>query len=240
MNELPVKREDTSVSTNVKVWGAAEDMDARDLVLTKIYHQQDTSKLAKARKAEPGDWCDSVTDEVLCKADQVLPLIIFASYKNWQTLKAELNGKYKWFKTERYTVENSGYAFEFEEGNDRFRRRLQYNFFCLLPDRPFELPYVLSFTSTKTPVARKLVTLFKKWEAYNMPSASFIMNLKSVPEKNDGGSWFGIEFKTGAKATAEQFELAESWYKRIKASNVVVDDEHENQGDSTSDEEKPF
>jgi len=238
MDNAIIKKDGASVpSTEVKTWGAAENLDARDLLVTKLYHQQQISKHTAAGKAQAGDWIDSVTGEVLCKKDQPLELIIFSSYKNLQTFK-KIGDKFKWDSTERLTPENAGFEYEFSTGIDQFRRRIQYNYFCLLVNRLHDLPYVLSLSSTKTPAAKKLNTFFKKLERINLPSASKVFVLTGVPEKNDQGSWIGIEVDQGRVATQEEQDIAYSWYKKIKTANVIVSDEEDELHDVTGSVEE--
>ena len=60
-------------------WGAADNIESSDLLVGKIFHQQALSKFVQDGKAQAGDWCDSLTGEVLAKKDVGLPVIIFNS-----------------------------------------------------------------------------------------------------------------------------------------------------------------
>lgn len=209
-------------ATQTKAWGAAEDMASEDLIIAKIFHQQALSKFASDGKASAGDWCDSLTGEVLAKKDKPLELIIFSSFKKLLISKLE-NGSYKWISTEDVTPANALLPWEEILSNgDQIRRNIQYNYFCLLADRLDEMPYVLSFQSTKIKAAKKLNTMFAKLARLGMPSAAYIFNFQSIKETGDKGSWFGVEVSQGAATNAAQQEVAFEWYNRIKTAKVVV------------------
>ena len=71
-------------------------------------------------------------------------------------------------------------------------------------------------------------------EGLNMTGASFVFELTSIVEKNDRGSWFGLEVKQGRKTTPEEMSIAYKWYTKSKMQNLVVSDSDE------SDDKGPF
>jgi len=236
-NTAVAKVESTLPSTEIrKDWGAAEDVGAADVMVSKLFHQQALSKFTQDGLASPGDWCDSLTGEVIAKRDEELSVVIFASYKKllvnlWNNKEA----KYEWLRTEDATDENWTLPYEEITEEGKIRRQKQYNYFCLLVNRPLELPYVLSFTSTKIKAAKKINTMFAKLSRVGMPSASFHFNLKSIKETGDKGSWFGVNIIQGSKSTPEQLDLAYEWYQKVKASKVIVAEE-----DSLSEDGQDF
>ena len=234
--ELPV------VDSNA-TWGAAEEIESSDLLVGKIYHQQALSKFVQDGQAQPGDWCDSLTGEVLAKRDAPLDVIIFSSFKRL-LISAKLPGsnKYEFQEAQEVTLQNCNLPWEEETPNGSIKRQLQYSYFCLIPGKELDLPLVLSLSSTKIKVAKKLNTMIAKLARLNRPSASVIFQLKSVKETGDKGSWFGAEVTQGAPTTKDQLQAAHDWYKQIKASTVVVAEEH---GDhdtavTTDDDTIPF
>lgn len=225
-NEVTIKQE-TAVSTEVKKdWGASEGMGANDLLISKIFHQQALSKFVQDEKANAGDWCDSLTGEVIAKRDEPLQLIIFSSFRKLliNIWNAKSN-RFEWVRSEDLTPENAVLPFEEDTPEGRIRRQIQYNYFVLLADKVNELPYVISFQSTKVKAAKKLNTMFAKLARLQKPSASFVFELSSIKETGDKGSWYGVEITQGRAATTEQLDTAYDWYQKIKASNVVITDE---------------
>lgn len=211
-----------ALTKNEPVWGAAEDLTSTDLVIAKIFHQQALSKFASDGAAAPGDWCDSLTGEILAKRDQELQLIIFSSFKKLLISKLE-GSAYKWSSTEDVTPANALLPWEEVLSNgDQIRRQLQYNYFGLLVNKLDEMPYVLSFQSSKIKAAKKLNTMFAKLSRLNLPSAAYIFNFKSVKETGEKGSWYGVEVSQGEKTNTAQQEVAFEWYQKLKTARVTV------------------
>lgn len=239
-NGVPAVKQSSEVSTEVKVLGGAEGLTSRDTIATKIFHQQSTSDLVKAKQAEDGDFCDSVTGEVLVKKDKPLRILILLTYINIQTLKEQPNGKFKYHSTEAQTAENANFEYEYEENGENYRRRLQYNYFCMVEGYLDELPFVLSLTSTKVKVARKMNTLMMKMTAANLPSWARYFELHNVLEKNDEGSWYGLNvIRSKDPVSAETQNLCEKWYRRIKSSGLAVAADPEETGHGSEHEEAP-
>lgn len=232
MENTPEKRADSSVSTEVQSWGAADDMDQRDLLISKLFQQQDNSEFAKARKAEPGDWCDSVTGEIVCKNGQPLQLIIFAAYKNLQTFVLE-GIKWKWINTVPLTEENANFEYREVIDGKEHKNRIVYVYLCMLVNRLDEIPLALSLTSTKVKQARKLNTLFAKMKAKGMPSAAFVMEIMNTNEQDGPNKWFGISVSAGRKATDQEIKVAKEWYLKSKKVNIRVADEDEDGEESS-------
>lgn len=213
-------------------WGAIEQMDAGDLLVPKIYHMQAMSKLVAEGEAKPGDFCDSLTGKVLATKDKPLEAIIFGMFKSMVISKHDpFSNKYKLDKVVTITPEN---ALQFankpflEDTNEgQFKNNLQYNFYCLIPGNT-DLPYVLSLGSTKTKSAKKINTILSKLSNTGKPGASIVFELSSIPEKNDQGSWFGLQVDQGRNSTAEELQSAYNWYMKSKVQKFVAEDkEHE-------------
>jgi hypothetical protein len=216
------------------IWGAADNIGSEDLLVGKIFHQQALSKFVQEGKAQAGDWCDSLTGEVLAKKDQPMPLIIFASYKKLLISESKLsNGKFDFVRSDDVTPANCNLPWEEETPTGTIKRQLQYNYFCLLPGKILELPYILSLSSTKIKAAKKLNTMIAKLSRMNMPSASYVFNLHSIKETGDKGSWFGADITQGEKVTADQLAIAHDWYSQIKTQKVIVAEEPEAQSNAS-------
>lgn len=205
-------------------WGAIEGLETTDLLVPKIFHQQALSKFASDGVARPGDFCDSLTGEVLATKDKKLEVIIFGSFK---TMVITLNDKLKEIVT--ITRENAAYWDDkqrsVEEGVDKWEYNLYYNYYCLVPSKIKELPYVLSLGSTKTKVARKLNTMLYKLQQLKRPGASVVFELTSTSEKNDKGSWFGLEIAQGRNASDEELLRAHAWHVKSKSQKFTVVEE---------------
>lgn len=213
--------------------GVVEDVSSSDILISKLYHQQALSQGVKAGKAQPGDFIDSITNELISTSMETLELIFLALSKKIQTFETLRTGKLQWVKTENLTPENSNFDYEFEEDGKKFRRRLQYNYFVLLAKDPNQLPFVLSMSATKTGTAKKLNTIFSRLDRVNLPSFTYIIEVRNIKENKDGNDWLGLDITLGKKVTSEQYSLAVEWYDKVKSSKVIVE-EFEN------DESTPF
>lgn len=74
-------------------WGASESIETTDITVAKILQQQALSKFVADGVAMAGDWCDSLTGEVLCKKDQGLEVIIFDAFKKLLVKHYDLQNK---------------------------------------------------------------------------------------------------------------------------------------------------
>lgn len=213
-------------------WGAIEDMQATDLLVPKIYHMQAMSKFVADGAAKPGDFCDSLTGKVLAGKDKTLEVIIFGMYKTMLVSKHDpFSNKFKLDKIVTITPENAiEYAnkpYQEETPEGRIENSLYYNFYCIIPGNA-ELPYVLSLGSTKTKSAKKINTILSKLANLGKPGASIVFNLSSIAEKNDKGSWFGLQVDQGRNSTPEEMQAAYNWYLKSKVQKFVAED-HEDE-----------
>lgn len=225
-------------------WGAIEELEATDLLVPKIFHQQAMSKLVADGQARPGDFCDSLTGQVLASKDETLEIIVFGSFKTLIVSKQEANGQWKLQHITTVTPDNAreiaSKPFTEEINGEQWKNSLQYNYYCLLPKNLKELPYVLSLGSTKTKAAKKLNTMLFKLNTIGKNGAAAVFNLKSVPEKNDRGQWFGLEITQGRWSTAEELLRAHAWYTKSKSQKFVVVEEETAAEHSDDDDAPPF
>lgn len=208
-------------------WGAIESMETSDLLVPKIYHQQAMSKFVQDGLAKPGDFCDSMTGQVLAKREDKLEVIVFGLFKTMLISKLDLyKNQYRLEKTIMITPQNAheyaGMPLTAEIDGDKYKHNLQYNFYCLLPGHMDGLPYVLSLGSTKTKAARKLNTMLYALSQQKRPGPSVVFELGSVQEKNDQGSWYGLEITQGRNSTEEEMFKAYAWYVKSKTQTFVA------------------
>jgi hypothetical protein len=225
-------------------WGVVEDLETTDLLVPKIYQLQAMSKFVADGVARAGDFADSLTGEVLAKKDDALEVIIFGSYKTLLVSKEVLNGKFEYQETLTVTPQNAKEIASLPMIEDRadgkYKNSLYYNFYCLLPAKIEELPFVLSLGSTKTKAARKLNTMIYKLAQMRKPGAAVVFNLKSVSEKNDQGSWFGLDISQGRDTTQQELLRAHAWYVKSKSQKFTVVEEEQAVADAHDVSEPSF
>ena len=211
-------------------WGAITELEATDLLVPKVFHQQALSEFASAGKAKAGDFCDSLTGEVLAKREDKLEVIVFGTYKTVQVSKLnKANNKWEFEKTitiiPEVAREWANRPFTEEVGSDTYRNALYYNYYVLLPAKLTELPFVLSLGSTKTKAAKKLNTMLFKLSQLKRNGASVVFELKSIEEQNDQGKWWGIEVLQGRNSTAEELTRAYAWHMKSKSQKFATAEE---------------
>lgn len=219
-------------------WGAVEGLETTDLQVPKIFHQQALSKFVSEGVARPGDFCDSLTGEVLCKKEDKLEVIVFGSYKNM--IVKELDPTSKQWKLKEIilvTLDNakelaSKPRHEATSFGENLSYEMQYNYYCLLPSRINELPFILSLGGTKVRAAKTLNTMFYKLSSLRRPGASVVFTLESTPEKNEKGSWFGLKISQGRDSSAAELLRAHAWYQKSKSQKITaVEDDAQDEND---------
>ena len=238
-----LKMESLPAEVALSNWGAIEEMETTDLLVPKIYHQQAMSKFVADGLAKPGDFCDSLTGDVLVKKEEKLEVIIFGSFKQMIVSKLDfMTNKFELEKIVTILPENArewaSVPFYEEKDGQKYKNSLQYNFYCLIPKLVKELPYVLSLGGTKTHAAKRLNTMLYKLSTLKRPGASVVFELSSVSEKNDKGAWFGLKIDQGRNASAEELLRAHAWYMKSKSQKFVVVEE-EAAAHAEEDEEGP-
>jgi len=233
VNILPVAAEAAN-------WGACEAIDTTDLLVPKVFHQQAMSKFVSDGLARPGDFCDSLSGAVLCKKENPLEVIVFGGYKTIMVSKFDDSAnRWEFDHTVTVTPENAkewaSKPLLYEENGWKWKNTMQYNFYVLLPAMLQELPYVLSLGSTKSKAAKKLNTMLYKLQALKRPGASVVFELKNVQEKNDKGSWFGLEVAQGRASTTEELAMAYMWYMKSKTTKLVATEVSDSVSDSDPD-----
>lgn len=248
MDTLPTTKAE-NLPMAMKSLGVLDDIETSDLDVPKIFHQQDTSDFAKAGKARAGDWCDSLTGNILAKRDESLEIIIFGLYKTL-IISKEDKAKRKFFydRTMHLTPENAveiatkAKNFIEEINGETFKNNLTYNYYCILPSRINDIPFVLSLGSTKSGEARKLNTMISRLLLQKRSEASVVFSLKSKADSNDQGDWFGVEISQARDSTPEELSAALEWHAKSKSQKfVVAEEETKTAGKSAdSDDDIPF
>lgn len=212
-------------------WGEVEATITNDLIVPKIYQQQSNSEFAKSGVARAGDFCDSLTGEVLATKDEPLLIIVFGGYKT-MLIKKQIPGKVDKYELEeviRITPENAihwanhPYVVDTPEGKKKYG--IFYHFYCFVAGKETGLPFILSLGSTKTPAARRLTTLREKLKSLGRSGSSIVFELRSVSDANDQGDWFNIEVAQGRNATAEEMQHAYDWHKKSLSQKITAPEE---------------
>ena len=57
-----------------------------------------------------------------------------------------------------------------------------------------------------------------------------MFEVRSEAEKNDDGSWFGVNIKQGRASTAAELKIAYEWYQKSKTQEIKVKDDGDEHG----------
>lgn len=219
MSEIVTRQNEVVVAP--QGWGAADELDMKDIEIPRIWLMQKMSELVSDEKAKEGDLVDSVEGKVF---GETVDVVIFHSSKSWRVFE---NGEY--LKTEPVTSANS--SAPINEGS--IHRDLVYNYFCLLADdKDTGAPYALSMAKTSLGTARKLNAVFLRIAQGKepKPSAAVVVTLGSRKEKNDKGAWRTWDFTVKGPTPAATLEHAKFWYNQFATravTPVVAEDMNE-------------
>lgn len=231
MNEVAVKETNAVAVANLNEWGVPV-VSAQDMVIPKILPMQGLSDLVTERKANIGEFRDSISGALLGSIDKPVEVIPFYLQKAWDIME-ESNGNYKWARTVPLIDNpaavgyNDNWAWEGEENGVKIKRVRRMNFFVMVRSQIAEgaMPYVLSFKSTSLKEGKKLFTeMYVRNVRAGMPPAAFSFDLGGRMEKNDKGTFVVPTMTRKDKSTQGELIECLNWIKTINGGAVRVDE----------------
>lgn len=221
------KKEKNEVSTEVKAWGAADEFDQTDLVLSRLILTQDITKAVKDKgnDIESGQFILFPEKKPYnAKKPEIAQIQVFYSRRRWLHYELKSDGKRGDFLGQSpYTPANAGLPREGQYQGQSAINFLTYDFFALNPaDKANAFPFIVSFSRSKLQTGKLLKTYFGKLQKQlNIPSAQKILELSvSLVKNNEGQEYYGIEFTEKREATPEELALARQWYDQIQAATI--------------------
>lgn len=214
--QLPVQ----SVQEIMSEWGDVV-VESKDFIMAKVLLQQAMSESVKQRKANDGDYLNTLTDTVISDEKgevKVLPFYCKQSY----TIE-KFNGK-KFVFEKNVPYDGTQKPFEEDIMGSRYRNVHLYEFFCLLEEGG--VPAIVPFKSTSHRTGKKLFNIMyvQNPSQNKIPANNWITLGKSEAE-NDGDKYFVMEFALGAPSTKEEQKECLKWIPIIKQSAFKVADE---------------
>lgn len=209
-------------------WGA-EGIDNEDIIIPRIMTMQPMSELVTDGVAKIGELRDSLDKTRVLGNDQSpAGIVIFKVFKTWVVFK---DGDYQ----EQVPLDHSNATWSTEEictDGAVITRDKVLNFYCLLEDDLKDgaaFPYLLSCRRTSFYAGKKLVTMIKKLEIFDKPSAGKLFHITTKKETNDKGTFFVLDAHSGRDTTNEELAMAYKWFRTLTDGkvNVKVDDEVE-------------
>lgn len=231
MTKQVAKKQSTEVSTeamDLSQWGEQE-VSREDIVIPKILAMQGLSELVTSRKAQIGEFRDSVSAKLLGSIDEPMEFIPFHVQKLWIEFLPDEKGVMKFSKVTPMTRENEGKPWEEKDSTGKaiLRRDRTLQFFVLRPDDLKEglvMPYVLSFRRTSAQAGKKLYTqMYFTNKQRKLPPPAFVMKLTGKIETNNNGTYVVMDVEEGRKVNTEELMAAFEMYKVVQAGETKVD-----------------
>jgi len=223
------KRESTEVAeTTLDAWGDDVHVSSQDILISKILPMQGLSKLVADRKAQIGEYRDSVTGELLGSIDKPMAFVPVHVEKFWIVSK-EINGKMEYQTMEPMTRENEGRKWEVHIDGVKHRNDYNYRYYVLRPEDIKDgnpIPYILQFRRASVKGGKKLFTqMFIRNKQVGKIPAAYVMNLEGKMTTNDFGTFVTIDVAVNREATKDEMVAAFEIKKAISAGTTnKVDD----------------
>lgn len=241
-----VVKEETAMMVAPQVtlddWGNDNEMTANDLVIPKILVQQGMSKYVTEGTARFGEFCDSLTGEILGDSDKKpIEVIPFHMQKVWVVSKKIPNkDKPEYVRTEQVTPENEMLPWEFEEDGQKFIRALIRNFYCVVPSRR-GMCYVVPFKGKSARSGKILATqMFTTNKLAKLTPAGMVIELTAKKESNDDGTFMVMYVKPLKETPSDLLVEAFNWYKLVKSGATKVDESDLKEEPTFSSDDRPF
>jgi hypothetical protein len=213
--ELVAANQESSVAIHqdLSAWGDTQ-VSSNDIVMPKILAMQGLSQFVMDGAAKFGDFCDSLSGEVLGSISKPIEFIPFLMDKVWIISKRE-GQKYQYSHTEPVTADTENLPWEDIDAEGKaIKREYVRAFYVLIPGRP--IPYTLAFKGTSAKSGKILATqMYITNRMSNLSPAGVVMTLEGVKQQNDNGTYVVMSVKANRKTTPEEEGQALQWFKTI-------------------------
>lgn len=208
-----------------EAWGS-EGTSSQDLLVPRIQLMHDISDLVKKRRAEPGTFVHSVTNELLAEKEKKFEFIPIMTYREWEINDVDDKGRNKYRNRIPMTPLNENLAYEdLDDSGKPIRRIRTLNFFSLVVSRLEEFPFLVSFKKSNLKAGKQLSTHFQMCGMKKVPPASHVFTLHSSEKTNDGYTFWVMNVEPARPSTAVEIATARKWYEVLKTAKVKVEEE---------------
>lgn len=220
--EVTVKEETkTEVATvNMNEWGGVV-VESKDFIMAKILLQQAMSAAVKERRANDGDYLNTLLDAVVSDAKGELNLLPFYCRQSYVIEK--WNGKK--FEFEK-VIDYAGEQLPFEstiEGT-RYKNTHVYEFFCMTEEGG--LPVILPFKSTSHRTGKKLFNImYLQNPSQGKTPAHNWITIGRSEASNGTDKYFVMEMALARQSTKDELDSCLTWIPVIKTTDFKVADE---------------
>ena len=223
-------------------------VESKNILISTLFLLQKTSPMIdEDPDLKPGMIIDTVSKKAVGHPTEGLMFIPLSYTTDWVIMKYDAEtDQYKWHGFEEYTPDNANLPWNWEEGQDKFRRDERLSFFCLLPDQieneikdteeddwdpdSVVLPVRICFKRTSFAAGKVLLTWFAKIEegrrrGHKVPYYHSIFNIKPKLEKNKANQSYQVfEVEKITKTPDAQKAVCESWTKQMAEREIKIDE----------------
>lgn len=206
-------------------WGT-EGVEAKDVLIPKIFLAQKMSKAVDAEKVKPGQFYRSTSLDVIGDGKTPVEMLILSQFKTW-TVEKKKGERYEYEKILPYTPADANLPWDFTEDGETKRRNETFNYYVINVKDIAEgavLPAVISFRRTQISCAKSIASYLMLMKNYKSPACTYVMEFTSTLKENDFGSFHVPEAKKGRRATIEEMTIAKQWFDAINKGGVKVDE----------------
>jgi hypothetical protein len=241
-NEVAVKQSHVPATEMMNEWGAPM-VSSQDVIIPKILPMQGLSVAVTQRKAQIGQFRDSVNNNLIGDIDQPFHAIPFYMEKMWDILLQDASGQFKWTRSVPVVENpaspdyNDNWKWEAEENGVKRKNIRRFNFYLLLPsevESGASIPYVFSFKSTSIKEGKKLFTsMYVRNMKAGLPPAAYTIKIGGVMQTNEKGSFVIPNYTLDRRATDKELAECLSWIRTIKGGQVRVDNSDEDHAEAS-------
>jgi hypothetical protein len=223
------QKQEVVVAPTMDDWGNGPELSSNDIIIPKILAMQGLSQLVTARKAQIGEFRNSLTGELLGSVDKPVSIVPFYLQKLWVEYVPNEKGKMKFAGITPVTMSNENLAWEDKNSQGIVTRRRDYTlqFFCLLESdlaKDVVQPYVLSFKRTSLKAGKKLATqMYVTNKQSKMAPAGKIISLEGVLDSNDDGTFVVFDISALLPTPAKYQQKALEMFKLVQSGAAKVD-----------------
>lgn len=224
--EVEVKKEQAVVVS--ESWGQDDQhISSRDIMISKISPQQGLSKFVVARKAQIGEYRDSVSGELMGSIDAPFTFIPFYCEKLWEVFK-DVHGKLTYAYSEPITYANEGRPRSEVIDGVKHEYNWTYRYFVILPkdvEAGLPIPYIISFRRTSFKGGSKLFTqMYVRNKQSKLSPAAYAINLEGFMKSNDKGTFVVLDVSPARKTTTAEDFAAREMYNLVKSGSARIDE----------------
>jgi len=203
-----------------EVWGAAQSIEAQDILIPKLNLMQQLSEAVENEQAKSGEFVENVGGEVKGTELEVIVVDSFKSLQIWE------DGK--WKETIDWKPEYRDRKFEEMVNGKVIKNMAVLSYYVLFVSdlkAAMPIPYVLPFKSSAMKTGRQIASEINKLKMFKAPSAAVVFKIGRVQKENSKGKFWVPTAVKLRNSSAAEVAAAKTLYSTIKKANVEVQED---------------